>query len=82
VQHGARSCRSISAADSGAQQQTRRPPMLLSTDGTDRRTDGRTDGRTPDCCIDPAARTIHNTIQYNTKFVKRHVAVASFHHKM
>jgi len=26
----------------GAQQQTRRPPLLLSIDGTDRRTDGRT----------------------------------------
>jgi len=28
-----------------AQQQTRRPPLLLSSDGTDRQTDGRTDGR-------------------------------------
>ena len=27
------------------QQQTRRPPLLLSIDGTDRRTDGRTGGR-------------------------------------
>jgi len=27
------------AADAGAQQQTRRPPLLLSTDGADRRTD-------------------------------------------
>ena len=29
----------------GAQQQTRRPPLLLSIDETDRQTDGRTDGR-------------------------------------
>jgi len=41
LQHGTRNYRSISAADAGAQQQTRRPPMLLSIDGTDRRTDGR-----------------------------------------
>ena len=31
--------RSISAARAGPQQQTRRPPLLLSIDGTDRRTD-------------------------------------------
>jgi len=36
----------------GAQQQTRRTPLPLSNDGTDRRTDGR---RTPDLYIDPAA---------------------------
>jgi len=35
------SCRSISAAGARAQQQTRRPPLLLSTDGTNRRTDTR-----------------------------------------
>ena len=35
-----------------AQQQTRRPPLLLSIDGTDR----RTDRRTPDRYIDPAVR--------------------------
>jgi len=34
----------------GAQQQTRRTPLLLSIDGTDR----RTDGRTLDCFINPA----------------------------
>jgi len=39
LQHGARSYRSISAADAGAQHQTRRSPLLLSIDGTDRRTD-------------------------------------------
>jgi len=48
LQHGARSHRLISAADSGAQQQTHRPPLLLSIDGTDR----RTDRRTPDRYID------------------------------
>jgi len=41
LQHGARSYRSTAAADAGAQQQTRRPPLLLSIDGTDRRTDAR-----------------------------------------
>ena len=45
LQHGARSHRLISAADAGAQQQTRRPQLLLSVDGTDRRTDRRTDAR-------------------------------------
>jgi len=34
------SVESISTADAGAQQQTRRPPLLLSIDGTDRRTNG------------------------------------------
>ena len=43
LQHGVRSYRSISAADAGAQQQTRRPPPPLSIDGTDM--DGRTVGR-------------------------------------
>ena len=33
-------------ARAGAQQQTRQPPLLLSIDGTDRRTDRQTDGRT------------------------------------
>jgi len=32
----------ISAARARRQQQTRRPPLLLSIDGTDRQTDGRT----------------------------------------
>jgi len=41
LQYGARSCRSISAADAGAQQQIRRPPLLLSIDGTDGQTDTR-----------------------------------------
>jgi len=40
LQHGARSY-SISAADAGTQQQTRRPPLLLSIDGTDGRKDAR-----------------------------------------
>jgi len=47
-------CRSISAAGAGAQQQTSRTPLLLSIDGTDR----RTDGRTPDRYIDPALHTM------------------------
>ena len=34
--------RSMSAARARPQQQTRRPPLLLSIDGTDRRTDGQT----------------------------------------
>ena len=38
----------------GAQQQTRRTPLLRSTDGTDWLTDRRADGRTPDRFIDPA----------------------------
>ena len=33
-------------ARAGAQQQIRQPPLLLSLDGTDRRTDRQTDGRT------------------------------------
>jgi len=32
----------MSAARAGPQQQSRQPTMLLSIDGTDRRTDGRT----------------------------------------
>ena len=36
----------------GAQQQTRRPPLLLSIDGTDKRTERWTDGRTYDRYID------------------------------
>jgi len=47
-----------------AQQQTRRQPLLLSIDGTDR----RTYGRTLDRFIDPAPRTIHtgsvNNVEY------------------
>jgi len=39
LQHGARSYRSISPADAGAQQQTHRLTLLLSIDGTDGRTD-------------------------------------------
>jgi len=38
----------------GAQQQTRRTPLLLSNDGTDR----RTDGRTLDRFIDHAPHTV------------------------
>ena len=41
LHHGARSYRSISAVDAEAQQQTRRPPLMLSIAGTDRRTDAR-----------------------------------------
>jgi len=40
----------------GAQQQTRRTPLLLSIDGKDTRTDERTDGRTLDRSINPALR--------------------------
>jgi len=39
LQYGTRSYRSISAAHASAQQQTHRPPMLLSIDGTDKRAD-------------------------------------------
>jgi len=46
----------------GAQQQTRRPPLLLSIDGTDRRMDGRTDRRTLDRFIDPAAHTMRTVL--------------------
>ena len=35
-------CRYLLRARAGPQQQTRRPPLLLSIDGTDRQTDGRT----------------------------------------
>ena len=42
LQHGARSYRSMSAIDAGAQQQTRRPQLLLLVDGTEERTDRRT----------------------------------------
>jgi len=48
LEHGARSYRSIFAADAGAQQQTRQPPLLLSMDGADRRTDARPLNRS--CC--------------------------------
>jgi len=42
LQHGARrSLSSLYAADVGAQQLTHRLPLLLSIDGTDRRTNGR-----------------------------------------
>jgi len=51
-------CQSISPASTGAQQQTRRTPLLRSNDGTNRRTDGETDGRTPDRYIDPAPHTV------------------------
>jgi len=40
------------AAEAGAQQQTHRPPLLLSIGGTDI----RTDGRTPERYVDPAPR--------------------------
>ena len=42
----------MSAAEARVQQQTRRPPLLLSIDWTDRRTDGGRDGQTPDRYID------------------------------
>jgi len=42
MSRGSSHYRSISAARARPQQQTRRPPLLLSSDGTDRRTDGRT----------------------------------------
>jgi len=42
MSRGSSSYRSISAARARPQQQTRRPPLLLSIDGTDRRTDERT----------------------------------------
>jgi len=51
LQHGARSYRSISPADAGAQQQTHRLTLLLSIDGTDGR-------QSPDCYIDPAADAV------------------------
>jgi len=50
--------RSISAVRVRSQQETSRTKLLLSIDGTDKRTDGRTDGRTPDCYVDPAPRTM------------------------
>ena len=43
-QHGACSYRSISAADAGAQQQTRRPPLRCPSTG---QKDGQTAGRVP-----------------------------------
>ena len=56
---GGCSYQSISPAGARAQQQTRRTPLLLSIDGTDRhtdrRTDGRTDGRTLDRFMSPTA---------------------------
>jgi len=45
VLRGGSSHRSIFAARARAQQQTRRPPLLLSIDGTDGQTDVRTDTR-------------------------------------
>jgi len=42
-------------ARAGAQQQTRQPPLLLSIDGTDRRTDRQTDGQTLDLFMTLAA---------------------------
>ena len=42
----------------GPQQQTRRRPLLVSIDGTGRRTDGRTDRRTLDRFIDYAPHTM------------------------
>ena len=47
MSRGSSSNRSISAARARPQQQTRRPPLLLSIDGTDR-PDGQTEGRTLD----------------------------------
>jgi len=58
VSRGGSSYRETYAARARPQQQTHRPPLLLSIDGTDRRT---TDGRTLDrfmtltaCCVDLA----------------------------
>jgi len=59
----------------GAQQQTRRTPLPLSNDGTDRRTDGR---RTPDLYIDPAAHmqaVQSNPIQQQHAPLRLHSAV-------
>ena len=51
-QHDAHSHQAIFPACRGTQQQTHRPPLLLSIDGTDRQTDGRTDARSlhRPCC--------------------------------
>ena len=43
-----------------AQQQTRRTPLLLSTDETNRRTDRQTDGRSPNRYIDPVPHTMRS----------------------
>jgi len=42
MSRGSSGYRSMSAARARPQQQTRRPPLLLSIDGTDRQTDGQT----------------------------------------
>ena len=50
--------------EQGAQQQTRRPPLLLTIDETDR----RTDGRTLDRYTDPAPHTMRVvSIKYITR---------------
>ena len=49
----------------GAQQQTRRTPLSLSIDGTDR----QTDGRTLDRFIEPAPRAV-SLIQMPTRWLR------------
>jgi len=49
------------ACPRGAQQQSRHTPLLLSIDGTDRRTDGRTLER----FIDPVLHTVGNGSPYS-----------------
>jgi len=74
---GACSARSISVARARALQQTSRTSLLLSINGTDRRTDGRTDGRTPDRYKDPgpleAVSIEKNDGEKNKKIVYRNV---------
>ena len=47
----------------GDHQQTRRPPLLMSIDGTDR----RKDGRTPDRYVDPALHIASRTRLYGSR---------------
>jgi len=75
LQPGDRSYRSITAADTGAQQQTRRPPAgrpLLSIDGTDR----LTDGRTPDRYIDATAARIMRAVSVSNRVAARRLPSA------
>ena len=59
---GARSHRSTSAIDAGAQQQTHQPQLLLSIDGTDRQTDGRPTVTQTLLCTMRAASIVHISI--------------------